>query len=451
VKGAALMVLLILAGCVGAITALATDANPTLIAVQAISAVLVMEGFRRLDLPRTRLFAAGELVALIAVAGVGFLAGQRNDALTGLAISLVIWLLAAITAADLSAVAEPTDLVEGIGGATRRLNGRFLLVGSGLALLVVAGYGGFGLSANARPQTNDLVWPFLLYWVVGLFALSAVHRQRLLGRWQRDGARLDQDLTVRWRQVVVISISLLVLGGLGWWWGGRPVLTATHTAIAWIVRSGGDALARLQGQETPAPEQNGEPVEMPPLPEAVNPVQPASEIWDAILIALVALLFGGVFMLYGKRRGRAKGWFGRSWLRGLGQIVLALLGVAKAIGQWLRRIRWRRSGTVRVGGSGREPASRPVLWTPTDPVRRRIANAFREQVAIASQKVSTPGVGETPIEYSGRVGPDPRFGDLAHLYGEARYSTHLLSEEVALRAEDLSRALSDVWGGRAAR
>jgi len=450
VSGAALLVLTVLAACVGAIVAEAADANAPVVTIQAMAAVVVMDGFRRLDLPRTRLFAAGELLVLIAVAGAGWWlgdAGDAGDALAGLAVSLVVWLLAVITATDLDAVAAPADLVEGIGGATGRLNHRLLLVGTGLGIVVIAARGGFVPPTTSRSLGAGLVTPFLVYWLVGLIALTALHRQRLAARWERDGVRVDPVLGDRWRQALGTGLVLLLVAAGVWWWASRPLLAIAHQGSASIFGAAGRALARLSGEEPPPQFQQGEPSgELPPPPEPLNPIRPPAEIWDLLLLVGVAVFFGAVYLFFSRRRSSGAPPLSATWARVISSALRVVADLLRALFGLFRRLRLPRLSRQRARADKitKAPAGSRG-WLPSDPVRQRIAAAFRRQVDLATAAVGAPNRSETPLEYSFRVEPDPRLTDLAGIYGEARYSNHKLDSSKAELAEELDRRLAEAW------
>ena len=124
-----------------------------MLAAQAALAVLVAEGFRRLDLTRRRLAAAGEMVALGLVVLIGFAVVETAEvALASILLAISVWLLGVVTAADLEAVAAPTDLVEGIRGPSARLHGRYFWVGVALGLIAAASFGVGCPPASADPK-----------------------------------------------------------------------------------------------------------------------------------------------------------------------------------------------------------------------------------------------------------------------------------------------------------
>lgn len=446
----ALWTLVILAGCVGWTTGLAIEGvPPPYLAVVAGLTVLEMEAFRRLDAVRGRLMAVGELAGLLVIAVGPYLvlsvviSTPVGTVLAGVAVAFLVWLMASITATDLEALVEPTDLIEGLSGPAGRLAGRLWLVGLGLTVVVVVAHGSLAPVMVARPIQAAMVIPYLTYWLVGLAALSAIHRSRNLARWQRDQAQVDPDLRSRWSGATHISLATAaVLVALLWWPAGE-LLTAAHAVTSGVTSAVSGWLTRiLNPGRTPLPNRVLPAVEST-LPEAPPPsrlIDPPPEWWDFIVILAIGVFFALTYTLLTRRSRRAgvsEGIRGR-WLRAFIALLRTIGGTFVALLRSLIGIGKRQPPR----GSDHEPLTPPrprIVWVPSDRIRRRIAAEYRAFVSAATEQVGTPRLWETTAEYGQRVNErldnEPAVTDLSGLYAEARFSAHELADEQADSAE----------------
>jgi hypothetical protein len=437
-----------LAACAGWTTATALPGLPPwyLFLVGAL-AVAVGEVFRRSDAPRRRLLAAGELAGLVVIgAGPGLLAalfvGSRAVwAVAGVGFAFLVWLLSAATAADLAATVEPVDFGGTASTPTTRLSGRFWLLGVATTIALAAGHGPLAPASTARPLTAALVVPYLVFWLIGLAGLSAIHRTQNLARWRRDQAHVDDDLERRWGigTLVLLAVAVIVVIAVI-----IPATTALNTGHSLFARGVGAIsgwLGRITGT-TPEPAVPRTPTEgtVPELPPPANTIDPPPEWWDAFLLVAVGTLFAMAYLLFDRRRRAriADTRDGKWW----SSLLLTLWDIVKAIGGALATLfrRRRRPDQGAATGSLSDRAD-PVaeVWSPSDAVRRRIASEYRHFLTTASAVFGRPRPWETATEYGDRVTvglPDPVPAvSLSDLYAEARFSHHVLTAGDAERAQ----------------
>lgn len=422
---------------------------PAYLAVVAGLAVLEMEAFRRVDAVRGRLMAVGELAGLLVVAVVPYLlvsivvTTSLSTALAGVAAAFLVWMLASMSATDLEAVVEPTDLIEGLTGPAGRLASRLWLVGLGLTVAMVVAHGSLAPVIEARPVRPAIVVPYLAYWLVGLASLSAIHRSRNLARWQRDQARVDSDLRSRWSgatQVWLAAATALV--ALIWWPSGK-FLTAAHAASSGLTLAISGWLTRILNPRRTQPSNRVLPGVETTLPDAPPPsrlIAPPPEWWDLIVILAIGVFFALAYTLLTRRSRRARISEGRRdpWL----QTFLALIfTIGEALLTLLRTLLGfrRRQPTSESYQAMVAPPRLRTVWVPPDRIRRRIAAAYRVFVNAAAEEVGTPLQSETSAEYGHRVNErlrnEPAVIQLSGLYAEARFSAHDLADDHADRAE----------------
>ena len=99
----------------------------------------------------------------------------------------------------------------------------------------------------------------------------------------------------------------------------------------------------------------------------------------------------------------------------------------------------RRKGPVGTPARTGRPRAR-VRWTPEDPLRARIAAAYRRFVGTARARGFPPSSVDTPREFARRVGPSEPVVGITTAYEEARYSEHVFEAGFALRAEEAAAA-----------
>jgi hypothetical protein len=452
--------LLLLAACAGWTVAVPFDevSSPYLAAVGAAT-VLVGAGFRLVDAGRLRWLAAGETLAVIAVPVGVFAVGSIGSPLhefsllAGLIAAFVVWLVAAITITDIDAVTEPTDLVEGVSGALGRITTRVALIGMVLMIALVAGHGGLAPVSRARPLQAGLVVPFLLYWLVGLGGLASLNRSRLLARWKRDRSQIDVDLGERWRTAAALWVAIgVVLSGL-WWWIGRPLLGFGHTVATTGVRGLTGFVGGLLGVDPPTASPSGPSqttVVTPPPADSVNPVTPPPEWFDLFLLLIAGTIFAFAFVVFRRRVG-ARGVADSSMLW---RALRASWGALKAFLTELGRLLKSFFKTRANRDDARDRRFRPGAtttpgWSPTDPLRRRVADEYRAFLTAVRQRIGPiPGT-ETPSELARRIegaeANDVALGMLTSIYEVARFSMRPLDESVVRQAQEARATVVRRW------
>ena len=426
------------------------------LAAVAAAVVLTAEGFRRLDVERSRLMAAGELVCVLAIPLIGLaLLGSGPDQgilLSGLVVAFAGWLLASVTLTDLAAVTEPTDLVEGISGAPGRLAGRFLLLGVICSLPLLAGHGGLVPVGRPRPAVPGLVLPYLVYWGVGLGGLAAIQRARYLARWRRDQAEVDAEVRPRWARAT--ATWLLVGAGLAalLWWPERAVLDLAHRLSAAMVGTAGSLLGRLLApgdQIESRPAAGSDPMAAEP-DRPLNPFTPPGEWFDLLLLVGAGLVFASAYLIFARRRLHPAEWPRRAAVAGrlLRTLLMMLWRVLIDLARALRSI----LTPVRIAATG--PAGRPIRqqvrrWHPEDPIRRRIAADYRLVLEGVGVRWGPRPAAETPEELARRVAADlslaPAIQDLTDVYERARFSRQPMNSGDAALARRARLAVTEHW------
>lgn len=447
----ALWTLVGMASCAGWTIAMATEGIPPVyLALVAGLAVVEMEAFRRIDAVRVRLMATGELAGLVVIA-VGcyhlvslFIPAGVSSEVVGTIAAFLVWLLASITVTDLEAVVEPTDLVGGLSGPAGRLAGRMLLVGLGLTIAVVLANGPLAPVAEPRPIRAGLVFPYLVYWVLGVAGLAGIQRSKNIATWQRDQAQIDSDLRSRWSGatslwLVVAGVVAAVLS-----WPGRFLVAGAHAVTTNAVSVITGWITALLHPDRPRPRNQVLPSVDATLPEAVDPgslIAQAPSWWEAVLLLAAGLIFAFAFTLLTRRSRRTGGGSigKRLSLSTVASLFAAIGALLSTLWQALLGLR-RRRGQVSIERERAAPSSHPMPWVPADEIRRRIATDYRTFVRAATNEIGSPLTSETPAEYarrvSGTLDQEPAVDQLSDLYTEARFSVHRLSDDDASRAEE---------------
>jgi len=455
--------LMLLAACFGWTVAVSFDgvSSPYLATVSAAT-VMVGAGFRMVDASRLRWLAAGEAVAVLAVPvgifAVGSIGGLLDESslLAGLLSALAVWLVASITITDIDAVTEPTDLVESVSGALGRITTRLFLVGMLLMISIVAGHGSLAPVAAARPIQAGMVVPFLLYWIVGLGGLASLNRWRLLARWKRDRSHIDTDLGERWRLAAALWVAVGAVLCLLWWWIGRPLLGLGHTVATSAVRGLTGFVGRLLGVDPPTANPAGPSqttVVTPPPTSSVNPVTPPPEWFDLFLLLIAGTIFAFAFVAF-RRRVRARAIADSSMLwRALRATWGALGEFLKELGRLLKS--FFRARSIDDAARDRQFRSRATTapgWSPSDPLRRRIAGEYRAFLTAARQRMGPISGTETPSELARRIEAadesDPALGALTGIYELARFSLQPLDESLVRRAQEARATIIGRWEER---
>jgi hypothetical protein len=444
--------LALLAGLAGAsIAALSASIRPWVVAltaaVMAFETVALRSRFHDGPDPfSTRLWRRLELVGL--VVGVKFLqvlsgSSALVDLEFGIAVAtgLAVWGLANATLTDLDAIERAIEVTEG-SSPLQRIRLRFMAIG--LLGVVCAAFGAVRLDGFLDMQRSAAAsWSPapLAYFLIGLVALGMTSRMTEDRRWRRDGAVIDGQVPGRWRSAVLLTVGFLgVFGALvqsvTTGVSAAPVsgLGATGRLGAWLVDRTNDLRAVLDAADGTA-EVGGESVSAsPPEFDLAEPVAPW--LGDVALWGFLALIFASAIYRGLNRRaievgGDEAGLRARDVMRMVWRAFVAFVtGFLKRLRRFLGR---ERSDRETSGGrTGWRDDS--TWWVPNDPIRRRIAIAYRRAVDAIAPDHGPRRHPETPRELAGRVADD-RFVTVTSVFEEARYSIHVLTDSDATRAE----------------
>ncbi|HSJ29681.1 MAG TPA: DUF4129 domain-containing protein [Acidimicrobiia bacterium] len=367
-------------------------------------------------------------------------------ALTGLA----TWGLVGATVGDVEGVERGLPATEGMA-PIQRLRVRFVAVGvTASACAAVGAVAPGGMLDLGREAVRSWSAAPLAYFAVGLGALGATARVAERRRWQRDGATIDGGVDRRWAVSLTATVVVLVLAA-----AAVERLPTGITAIPSRLVAASGSLGDWIVDRAAAPEaapggsaESGQETATPPIP-AIDERSPAPPwVGDLALIVLFALVLGFAIVRGRTRRALVRGASSPGWGAGgvLRSVAEELVALIRAVWSGLRRLFARR----RSAGPGSGPESTspapPVGWAPRDPVRRRIAAAYRRALSLLVP-AHVPLVGpETPRELALRV-DDLRFSALTRLYEEARFSDHVLGEGHASEAETTADRLDSRSGG----
>lgn len=374
----------------------------------------------------------------------------ENESLTGWIAGFMVWGLVLATMADLEVLASGVDDARE-SPVVVRVRARLVAVTAVLTLAAAYAAVGFaGVMTLRRSGQRGVFWVVTLFLGIGLLGLARVSYTAAADRWKRDGAVVEGPIQSRWMAsawivaAVVLAVAIAA-GGLSAGVSGLPAIGVSKlgTVGEWIA----DALERIGERQA---QQEGAGVEVPApadtLPEGgPEPGSRAGEIfvWLVLGTAIaLALKVGGVVQT--RSRGR-----GRSVVR-LGAVFRALAVGTWSMLAWLARSIWsalRMVAGIRIRsrpetetGRGSPRSHGPPLWNPGDPVRARIADAYRRFLAAARSRGWVKAVTETPREYSLRVGGASGVDGITAAYEEARFSSHRLGDPDAKAAELAAQA-----------
>lgn len=367
-----------------------------------------------------------------------------RETLVAVAVFLVVRASARATFDDLDAIESGAGRADG-GDPIARLRQR--IVGFGLVVTVAGGYAVLGVREVfdlGRPAATGMRVEPVIYLAVALPSLAWAALQAQAARWRRERAAVAPSTGESWLRrgfavsVAVVSVILAVwLGSFG----------ASSIAARGVVRAGpvgewvADRLAALgdleanPGERRPA-QQTDAPSEFDAAANRTPPWLGEAMFW-AIAVGFIAWA-GRKGRRVGKR-DPAPGRAGRSVRAG--DVVRALLGMLAAM--WRALVGLLR-GARRMLASGQAPAGEfhrsPQPWNPGDPVRARIARAYRRSAAHVATRLEGRRRGETMREFARRSGaavPDwaADFDTVTGAYELARFSDHDLTAAQASMAE----------------
>ncbi|HVR33583.1 MAG TPA: DUF4129 domain-containing protein [Acidimicrobiia bacterium] len=359
------------------------------------------------------------------------------------AVGFTVWALVNATLTDVDAIDRAIELTDGMT-PVQRLRIRMMAVG--LVSVWCAAVGAVGVDglvdlARGAAPTWSLA-PFA-YFVVGLVAVGLAARRAEQHRWRRDGVDVDAVVAGRWARSVFVTVG--AIGVVAFLIGLVPtgVTTVAVRALGLTGPFGDWVAARAVGirnaLDTPSAPSDSPEVVQPPVPDLASPEPAPQWVGDVALWALLALVFGFVVMAARNRRAGVSGGepANRLGVRGVVRLIwLVLVDLVASAWKVIRRILGRRARAGEVpdtAGGGGTPAALRV-WDPPDPIRRRIAAAYRRAIGVVSTTHDPPRGPETPREFSARVA-DRRLGRVTEVFEEARYSDHTLTDSDATAAE----------------
>lgn len=450
--------LAMLASLAGAsIAAVSPSVRPGIVAVAAGAMAFETALLRpRLDdAADSRLAATWRRVELVGlVVGVKLLqtlAGTTElfDLEFGLAagVGVLVWGFVNSTLTDLGAIDRAIELTDGMT-PLQRIRLRWVALGF-LAVACAAG-GAVGLDGLLDLERGAAAaWSSapLAYFVVGLAGLGGVSRMTEDRRWRRDGAAIDPHVARHWLRSVLVTVLALGLVGAvlqAWTTGVTAVpvrgLAASGRFGSWLSERAAGLRAGVDSSG-PAGGGAGDPVPAPPVFEVAEPAAPW--LGDVALWVFVGLIFAfAVFRGRQRRTGVPADAAPGLGLGGAMRLVwTALFSFVAGLWAGVRRVLGRvaAAGQDRVS-PGRGSVGTGNRWDPLDPIRRRIAAAYRVAVAAAAAGHGPPGPPETPREFAGRV-DDDRLTTVTEVFEEARYSNHLLTDSDAQTAESAATKL----------
>lgn len=342
---------------------------------------------------------------------------------------------------DLAAVDNGVFRADGTDPISRL---RSRVIGYGIVCTVCAGYavlGMGGLFDLGRPAAPVMRIEPLLYLAVALPALSRVALRAQAARWRRDGAVVDQSTGASWvRTGMAVSAAVTVLTAAVWAmsFGASSVVAYGITRAGPVGEWVADRLAALGDLEQTTTERR--PGETIDPSEAFESAPDRMPPWLGE-VAFWAIAIG--FIAWAARKGgqvRRRDRPAQPLVRPVTvrDVFRVLAGMIRAI--WDSLVRLFRRTRLRFGASGSSAGplgpSRLSPWNPDDPLRRRVAVAYRRSSAHVAGLAGRRRRGETLREYAERTGAEHLgssgdFGLVTGAYEEARFSEHSLTDDHA--------------------
>ena len=400
----------------------------------------VVRAWRRIEL-----IAIPILVGALQVAsGTGIVLGVEFA--VGVTVGGLVWALVNATLVDLDAIERAIDDTDGMSPLQRI---RLRMMATGVAAVLAAALGAVGVDGAldlARPAADTWSFAPFGYFVVGLVALGMVARFSESRRWKRDRVSVDAVVERRWATVVAVTVVVvgavaLAVASVRTGASALPVRALLEFGRfgEWLGDRSSSMRESLGGAEGGADRLPTDPAPTTPGAIAGDPVAPW--IGDVALWGFIALIFGFA-VAAGRRRREHPDRDGVEFRDVVRQVLDALIRLVatvwQALQRWMRRV---RTDSKLVTGSESTPVvDARIRWNPSDPIRRRVAAAYRRAVDIVSVMERPPGRPETPREFARHVG-DERFDRVTAVFEEARYSNHDLPTEAATTAESAAKAL----------
>jgi hypothetical protein len=361
-------------------------------------------------------------------------------------VGVVVWSFVNATLTDLDAIERAIEVTDGMT-PLQRIRLRFVALGLTVVLCAALGAVGLdGLLDLERGAARSWSPAPLGYFVLGLAGLGAAARMAEASRWHRDGAVIDPGVGWRWMRSVLVTLVLLGLVSL---WVQSTATGATAVPVSGLGVTGrfgswlSERAADLRsGSDSSGQGEFGDSIAATPPPFDVAE-QGAPWLGEVALWTFVGLIFA--FAIY---RGRNRlvrieeDLDERPGVRAVLALVWrAVTEVLASMWGALKRLFFRSGNSdAGVGGGFPEVDRSRRWWEPADPIRRRIAVAYRSAADVISVGHGSRRQPETPREFAGRVA-DERFTTVTEVFEEARYSTHHLDDSHASTAESAAREL----------
>lgn len=390
-----------------------------------------------------RLEVAGIVVGAKAVQVVTGRVGLIDtEFLVAVAVAMASWGLANATLTDIDAIERGIGMTDG-ATPLQRIRARFVAVG--LLAVVCAGVGAVGVPGLvdlSRGAATSWSMAPLAYVLVGLLGVGAAARMAEERRWQRDAAVVSPSVSGRWSGAAVSTVAALGVMGVAVHIVSLGISAIPATGLAasgrfgeWISERAGALGAAVEAGQSERDPGADPPTAVAPEFDTVEPVAPW--LGDVALWVLIAAVFA-----YAIVRGRNRRTVARpDTVRGpgiravLGSLWAVAVELVAAIWRLVRRLFWREASHGTLGGLNSEVRTDGASWwDPADPVRARIARAYRSAVSVVAASYGAGGRSETPREFARRV-DDGRFSAVTTAFEEARYSDHHLTDEDASVAE----------------
>lgn len=367
------------------------------------------------------------------------------ESLTGWLAGLTVWILVVATLGDLNVLASGVDDARELP-VVDRVRTRLLAATAVLTLAAAFGAVGFaGIMTLRRTGERGVFWAVTVFLGVGLLGLARISYAASSGRWERDGAVVDGPVRSRWMASAWVVAGLVLAlaiaaGGFSAGVSGLPAVGVSRLGPVgdWLA----EALERVGSRQALSP---GDGVEITSpadtLPEGgPEPGSRVGEIFVWLVLGTavaLALKVGGAVQARGRSGPRPEIRLGGVF-RALAVGVWSFLAWAArslwaAIGV-LAKLRIRRRTPIEAT-PGSTPSRRHGPWMPEDPIRGRIAAAYRSFLAAARSGGRVKRSAETPREYSTRLGGGGAVDRVTVAYEEARFSKHPLTDGDAEAAE----------------
>ncbi len=451
----AVSVLSILGGLTGWVFGASTGARSGFLAV--VGSVVAFEAASTGDSPRTRSWRRTELLALVVgvkalhmltvsptvtLAEIAAFPASLLDpeSVAGWVVGMAVWLMAVATVSDLSQIGSGAESA-GELPVLDRLRNRMIAVT--ILLAGAAGIGAVGIPGLLDLQRGGrpgVFWAVISFIGVASAGLARAAYANSEARWRREGAVVDGPVERRWivDGLAIVAVAAVIAVSFSWGsFSGVPAAGVSRLGPAGEWLSG--ALTNLGGGRPRPPSEGGGFVS--PFENVDSQGGESGSIVGELFI--LSLLAMAVFVAQrASRRRRHTPRIREGGPSVLPTLVRMLLrGVIALVSSIVTLVRWLVAALFRTGSRrSRAPAPESkgrvfAPWSPVDPLRLRIAVAYRRFVSGARNRGFIKEANETAREFAGKVGVGEPADRITSAYEEARYSAHVIGAGTAERAE----------------